>query len=73
MLTHDQGILYNAVRAYVREDCANNEKCFIAQTYGWPMNSWCVGSVKDMSRLFEYMDTFKMKTSRTGTPQVLLL
>jgi len=51
-------ILYNAVRAYVSQVCANNKVCPIAQTYGWPMNSWCVGNVKDMSSLFSNMDTF---------------
>ena len=46
------GILYQAVRDYVSQDCANNKNCAVAQTYGWPMNSWCVGSVTDMSGLF---------------------
>jgi len=50
--------LYNAVRAYVRQDCANNQECDIGQTYGWPMNSWCVGSVLDMSYLFYDVSTF---------------
>jgi len=66
----EDGILYNAVRAYVRQDCANNEKCFIAQTYGWPMNSWCVGSVKDMSYLFQYMDTFNEDINGWNTSSV---
>jgi len=43
------GVLYKAVRSYVSEDCVNNEACPIAQIYGWPMNSWCVGNVKSMS------------------------
>ena len=47
-----------AVRAYVNQDCSNNEECDIGQTYGWPMNSWCVGNVQDMSWLFSQMDTF---------------
>ena len=52
------GILYNAVRAYVDQDCSNNKVCEIAQVYGWPMNSWCVGNVEDMSYLFSEMYTF---------------
>ena len=46
------GILYNAVREYMSQDCANNKNCAVAQTYGWPMNSWCVGDVTDMHSLF---------------------
>ena len=46
------GILYNAVRDYMSQDCANNKNCAVAQTYGWPMNSWCVGDVTDMHSLF---------------------
>jgi len=64
------GVLYKAVRSYVSQDCANNEKCEIGQTYGWPMNSWCVGNVKDMSRLFEYMDTFNENISNWNTTSV---
>jgi len=65
-----EGVLYDAVRAYVRQDCANNEKCFTAQTYGWPMNSWCVGSVKDMSDLFYEMDTFNEDINGWNTSSV---
>ena len=64
------GVLYKAVRAYVGQDCANNEECDIAQTYGWPMNSWCVGSVKDMSGLFQFMDTFNEDISGWNTSSV---
>ena len=51
------GILFLAVRDYVSQDCANNNNCTVAQTYGWPMNSWCVGNVTDMSYLFSYMSS----------------
>ena len=54
----DNGFLNNAVRLYVHQDCANNEKCEIVQTYGWPLNSWCVGNVNDMSFIVSGMDTF---------------
>jgi len=65
-----EGVLYDAVRAYVRQDCANNEKCFTAQTYGWPMNSWCVGNVKDMSDLFYEMDTLNEDINGWNTSSV---
>ena len=61
------GILYNAVRDYVSQDCANNNNCAVAQRYGWPMNSWCVGSVTDMSDLFSFMSTFNEDISGWDT------
>jgi len=64
------GVLYNAVRSYVDQDCANDEECEIGQTYGWPMNSWCVGNVKDMSGLFSEMDTFNEDISDWNTSSV---
>jgi len=64
------GVLYHAVRAYIDQDCANNKEREIAQTYGWPMNSWCVGNVKSMSYLFEYMDTFNEDINGWDTSSV---
>ena len=64
------GILGNAVRSYVSQDCANDQECDIAQTYGWPMNSWCVGSVTDMSYLFQSMDTFNEDINGWNTSSV---
>jgi len=66
----ESGILYTAVRSYVDQNCASNTTCEIAQVYGWPMNSWCVGSVKDMSYLFEYMDTFNEDINGWNTSSV---
>ena len=41
------------------EDCPNNNNCEVGRRiYGWPMNSWCVGNVTDMSWLFYDMSTF---------------
>ena len=64
------GVLYNAVRSYVSQDCANNQECSIGQTYGWPMNSWCVGNVTDMSELFHNMNTFNEDISDWNTSSV---
>jgi len=64
------GTLGNAVRAYVDQDCANNEDCDIGQTYGWPMNSWCVGSVTYMTSLFQFMETFNENISDWNTSSV---
>ena len=63
-------ILYFAVRAYVSQDCADNDECEIAQVYGWPMNSWCVGNVKNMSYLFQYMITFNEDINGWNTTSV---
>ena len=65
------GILYNAVRDYVSQDCANNNNCAVAQTYGWPMNSWCVGKVTDMSSLFNRMSMFNEDISGWNTSSVI--
>ena len=64
------GILYSAVRSYVSQDCANNKECDIGQKYGWPLNSWCVGSVKDMSYLLYNIDTFNENISDWNTSNV---
>ena len=64
------GVLYNAVRAYVGQDCRSNKECSIGRTYGWPMNSWCVGNVTDMSELFHNMYTFNEDISDWNTSSV---
>ena len=53
-----EDVLYTAVRFYMNQGCPTNQNCGVAQKYGWPINSWCVGSVTDMSYLFYDMDTF---------------
>jgi len=40
------------------QDCAENENCDMARLYGYPMNSWCVGKITDMSELFSEMYIF---------------
>jgi len=64
------GTLGNAVRAYVDQDCANNQECNIGQIYCWPINSWCVENVKDMSELFKYMYTFNEDINGWNTSSV---
>ena len=68
--TDTGGILYQAVRDYMSQDCPNNNNCTVGQTYGWPMNSWCVGNVTDMSWLFYDMDTFNGDLSSWDTSNV---
>ena len=53
--------LQAAVNVYIEQNCGNNATksgCSIlgrsiAQTYGWPIGSWCVSQVTDMSFLFQ--------------------
>ncbi|KAL3781519.1 hypothetical protein ACHAW5_000735 [Stephanodiscus triporus] len=49
--------LKKAVDEYLAQDCPKNPNCTAGGLYGWPMNSWCVSKVTDMSYLF-----FKMRT-----------
>jgi len=65
------GVLYTAVRDYIDQDCVNNEECTISQTYGHPINSWCVGNVTDLSYLFEMMDTFNEDINGWNTSSVI--
>ena len=65
--TYTGGILYQAVRDYMSQDCPNNNNCAVGQTYGWPMNSWCVGNVTDMSWLFQLMEDFNEDISAWDT------
>ena len=64
------GVLYNAVRAYVNQDCANIEACSIGLVYGRPINSWCVENIKSMNSLFRDMDTFNESISDWNTSSV---
>ena len=54
----DNAELNAAVLAYMDQTCSTDSGCIVAQTYGWPMNSWCVGNVVDMSNMFSGMATF---------------
>lgn len=57
----DKSELEIAVYKYVKdpiytsngEDCANNNQCEVGQRYGYPIGTWCVENVTDMSSLFD--------------------
>ena len=53
------------------QDCPNDKKCFVGQTYGWTMNTWCVGNVADMSYLFADMSTFNEDISSWDVSNVV--
>jgi surface protein len=56
----DRNELKAAVDLYVKDGCgAVTTLCKdLSVTYGWPMGSWCVDDVADMSSLFQGLDTF---------------
>jgi len=49
-----------AVDRYVKDGCGSFRLCptILVETYGWPIGSWCVGNITDMSSLFEGLDKF---------------
>ena len=48
----EQAELKQAIDEYAAKDCANVPNCALGGVYGWPMNSWCVSNVTDVSYLF---------------------
>lgn len=40
------------MNAYIDQDCATTNDCAIGSGYGYPIGSWCVTLVNDMSGLF---------------------
>src|SRR6056300_971009 len=64
--------LRRAVQTYVFSGCNKGADVCpdITSNYGWPMNSWCVGKVTDMSELFYGMRTFNEDISLWDVSQV---
>merc|ERR1719203_2146146 len=58
---------------YMNDDgCTSDDNdiystCRFARVYGWPMNSWCVSRVADMSALFYKMANFNENISAWNT------
>jgi len=71
----NRGELKTAVDKYVSKHCNDyrnkDATCAdIYSKYGWPMNSWCVGKVTDMSDLFNGMSTFNEDISSWDVSRV---
>jgi surface protein len=64
--------LKDAVITYVFSGCNKGDNVCpdITSKYGWPMNSWCVGNVTDMSELFRATSTFNEDVSSWDVSQV---
>ena len=55
----DGAQLKAAIISWEEEQCVqNNFNCDTAERWGFPMDSWAVGLVEDMSSLFAEMTTF---------------
>ena len=57
-----------AVDLYSKDTCNSGSEC--GQTYGWPINTWCVGNITDMSNLFYDLYTFNDDISGWNTTSV---
>ena len=68
----DREELKSAVDAYIDTDCGTNQTACeeIAQKYGWPMNSWCVGNVTSLKELFVFKETFNEDISAWDVSRV---
>jgi len=68
----DRNELKTVVDRYVKDGCgAVATLCSgISDTYGWPMGSWCVIDVTDMSSLFQGLETFNEDISMWNVGQV---
>ena len=64
--------LKTEVTQYIDNDCANNDTCAdgFRETYGFPMDSWCVGAVTSFSELFRGKNTFNEPIGSWKTNQV---
>ena len=68
----DKDELQSAIRSYIDGNCGKSfSNCEVSETYGSPMNSWCVGNVTDMSRLFFGEATFNEDISGWDTSSVI--
>jgi len=56
----DRNELKAAINEYtaVGIQCSQENSCNVTQEYGWPIGTWCVTNVTDMSQLFAGKDTF---------------
>ena len=60
--------LKSAIEQYIDGDCGNSfSNCEVSETYGSPINSWCVGNVTDMSNLFDNKRAFNEDISDWDT------
>ena len=66
----DKAELQAALDEYIDQDCLNNPGCAAGQIHGWPIGTWCVSQVTDMSGLFWSKYTFNEDLSRWDVSSV---
>ena len=65
--------LKQAIDEYVEQECNNVTNCIVGGIYGWPMDSWCVTNITDMSHLFSGMINFNENISSWDVSNVILI
>jgi len=58
------------LKAAVDKYVQGNWSTTVSSKYGWPIGSWCVDYVEDMSGLFQHLDTFNEDISEWNVGQV---
>jgi hypothetical protein len=48
----DIGELKDAVDLYFQYDCPNDKTCWVGRRFGWPIGSWCISEITDLSYVF---------------------
>ena len=68
----DRDELKLAVDEFIDGDCGDSNKklCNVTNTYGYPMNSWCIGNVTSLRYLFSVKQTFNEDISGWDTSSV---
>ena len=67
----DRYELRYALSEYIDGNCSNLFcNCEVSETFGLPINSWCVGNVTDMSNLFHWEGNFNGDISDWDTSSV---
>jgi hypothetical protein len=40
------------VDLYFQYDCPNDKTCWVGRRFGWPIGSWCISEITDLSYVF---------------------
>ena len=68
----DRTELRNAISQFLNDGCSDDNNCknTVVQNYGWPIGSWCVSNVTDMSLMFSDLISFNEDLSSWDVSQV---
>lgn len=64
--------LRTAVKQFLDDGCSDIHSCYteVVRTHGWPIGSWCVSKVTDMSELFDGYERFNDDISKWDVSSV---